>query len=86
MVAPIFIFGPDVYKRQDIHLKNHATFAAFLGVNYVLDWAGSIALNRMVEEVQPDLMLVLGEDVYKRQHFEQCKKRSKGLSHDHPDD
>lgn len=45
----------------DIHLKNHATFAAFLGVNYVLDWAGSIALNRMVEEVQPDLMLVLGD-------------------------
>ena len=33
----------------------------FLGVNYVLDWAGSIALNRMVEEVQPDLMLVLGD-------------------------
>lgn len=45
----------------DIHLKNHATFAAFLGVNYVLDWAGNIALDRMVEEVQPDLMLVLGD-------------------------
>ncbi len=56
--------GADDYKvlvLTDIHLKNHATFAAELGVNYVLDWAGKIALDNMVEEVQPDLILVLGD-------------------------
>lgn len=56
--------GADDYKvlvLTDIHLKNHATFAACLGVNYVLDWAGKIALDNMVEEVQPDLILVLGD-------------------------
>lgn len=47
----------------DIHLKNHGTFAAFLGVNYVLDWAGKIALDNMVEEIDPDLILVLGDTV-----------------------
>lgn len=47
----------------DIHLKNHATFASFLGVNYVLDWAGKIALDKMVKEVRPNLILVLGDTV-----------------------
>lgn len=47
----------------DIHLKNHATFAACLGVNYVLDWAGKFALDNMVEDVDPDLILVLGDTV-----------------------
>lgn len=58
--------GADDYKvlvLTDIHLKNHGTFAAFLGVNYVLDWAGKIALDNMVEEVDPDLILVLGDTV-----------------------
>lgn len=47
----------------DIHLKNEATFAASLGVNYVLDWAGKIALDNLVEETNPDLILVLGDTV-----------------------
>lgn len=51
----------EVLVITDIHLKNHATFAAELGVNYVLDWAGKIALDNMVEEVDPDLILVLGD-------------------------
>ena len=56
--------GDEDYKVlviTDIHLKNQATFAACLGVNYVLDWAGKIALDNMVEEVRPDLILVLGD-------------------------
>ena len=58
--------GDEDYKVlviTDIHLKNHATFAAELGVNYVLDWAGKIALDNMVEDVDPDLILVLGDTV-----------------------
>lgn len=56
--------GDEDYKvlvLTDIHLKNSGTFAAELGVNYVLDWAGKIALDNMVEEVDPDLILVLGD-------------------------
>lgn len=45
----------------DIHLKNHGTFAAELGVNYVLDWAGEIALGKLVQKTQPNLILVLGD-------------------------
>ena len=58
--------GDNDYKVlivTDIHLKNHATFAAWLGSNYLLDWAGKIALDQMVEEVDPDLILVLGDTV-----------------------
>ena len=56
--------GDEDYKVlviTDLHLKNQATFAACLGVNYVLNWAGKIALDNMVEEVRPDLILVCGD-------------------------
>ena len=56
--------GSEDYKVlviTDIHLKNHGTFAAELGVNYVLDWAGKIALNKLVKDTAPDLILVLGD-------------------------
>ncbi len=47
----------------DIHLKNHGTFAAWLGINYLLDGVGKIALDNLVEDVNPDLILVLGDTV-----------------------
>lgn len=45
----------------DIHYKNHATAAAFLGVNYILDWAGEIALRNLVKDSDPDLIIVTGD-------------------------
>lgn len=47
----------------DIHLKNHGTFAAWLGINYLLDWAGKGALDKLVKKTSPDLILVLGDTV-----------------------
>lgn len=47
----------------DIHLKNHGTFAAWLGINYLLDWASKGALDKLVKKTSPDLILVLGDTV-----------------------
>lgn len=61
---PSFDMGDGDYKVlviTDIHLKNHGSFAAELGVNYVLDWAGKIALDKLVKNTAPDLILVLGD-------------------------
>ena len=47
----------------DVHRKNHGTFAAFLGVNYLLDFFGEKATDKLVERTSPDLILVLGDTV-----------------------
>lgn len=47
----------------DIHLKNHGTFASWLGVNYILDWVSDGAIDKLVENTDPDLILVLGDTV-----------------------
>lgn len=47
----------------DIHLKNHGTFASWLGINYILDGVSDIALDKLVKESDPDLILVLGDTV-----------------------
>lgn len=52
-----------VLVLTDIHLKNHGTFAAFLGINYLLDGVSKIALDNLVEDTAPDLILVLGDTV-----------------------
>lgn len=47
----------------DIHYKNHATFGAAIGVNYILDWAGEIALKKLVKSADPDMIVVTGDTV-----------------------
>lgn len=58
--------GQEDYKvlvLTDVHLKNHGTFAAWLGINYLLDAAGKTALDKLVKNTDPDLILVLGDTV-----------------------
>lgn len=58
--------GGEDYKvliLTDIHLKNSGTFAAFLGINYILDWTSKGALDKLVEKTDPDLILILGDSV-----------------------
>lgn len=43
----------------DIHLKNRATFAGWLGVNQLMDLAGKIVPDGLVEEADPDLILLV---------------------------
>lgn len=52
-----------VLVLTDIHLKNHGTAFAFLGVNYILDWAGKGSLDKLVKNTAPDLILILGDSV-----------------------
>lgn len=47
----------------DIHIRNHGTFAACLGVNFILDSMSEIQLKKMINEVQPDLIVVGGDTV-----------------------
>lgn len=50
-----------VLVLSDIHLKNHGTFAAWLGVNYIIDWVSNIALDGLVKKTKPDFIIVLGD-------------------------
>lgn len=47
----------------DIHIRNHATFAASLGVNFILDGMSEIQLKQLINEVNPDLIVVGGDTV-----------------------
>ena len=47
----------------DIHIRNHGTFAACLGVNFILDGMSRPQLKGLIEEVQPDLIVVGGDTV-----------------------
>lgn len=47
----------------DIHIRNHGTFAACLGVNFILDGMSRIQLKRLIGEVQPDFIVVGGDTV-----------------------
>lgn len=58
--------GEDDFKilcLTDIHIRNHATFAAEFGVNFVLDGLSRIQLKKLINEVQPDLITVGGDVV-----------------------
>lgn len=69
----------------DIHLKNHATFGGFIGVNYILDWAGDGALDKLVKNTAPDLILVLGDSVLtKRNDIETARIVKRMDSYDIP--
>lgn len=47
----------------DVHLRNWASFAACLGVNNVLDFFGRIQIKRLINKVEPDLIIVTGDTV-----------------------
>lgn len=47
----------------DIHIRNHGTFAAFLGINFILDGMSEIQLKQLIQEVNPDLIIVGGDTV-----------------------
>lgn len=47
----------------DVHIRNHATFAAELGVNFILDGMGRIQLRQLIGQVQPDMIIVGGDTV-----------------------
>ncbi|MGN0571845.1 MAG: metallophosphoesterase [Candidatus Fimenecus sp.] len=47
----------------DVHIRNHGTFAAFLGINFILDGMSEIQLKQLIQEVNPDLIVVGGDTV-----------------------
>lgn len=47
----------------DIHIRNHGTFAACLGVNFILDGMSEIQLKKLIKNVNPDLIVVGGDTV-----------------------
>lgn len=47
----------------DIHIRNHGTFAAFLGINFILDGMSRIQLKKLIKNVNPDLIVVGGDTV-----------------------
>lgn len=59
--------GNDDFKilcLTDIHIRNHATFgASWLGTNFVLDSISKIKLKQLINETQPDLIIVGGDSV-----------------------
>lgn len=58
--------GDKEYKvlcLTDIHIRNHATFGASVGVNYVLDAMGRSKIKKLVKEVNPDMIVIGGDSV-----------------------
>ncbi len=47
----------------DVHIRNHGTFAAGLGVNFILDGMSEIQLKKLIKNVNPDLIVVGGDTV-----------------------
>lgn len=58
--------GADDFKilcLTDIHIRNHGTFAAALGINFILDGMSRPQLKKLIKNEQPDLILVTGDIV-----------------------
>ena len=58
--------GNDDFKilcLTDVHIRNHGTFASWLGVNFILDGMGEIQLKKLIGNVNPDLIVVGGDTV-----------------------
>ena len=47
----------------DIHIRNFATFAACLGMNFILDGMSEIQLKKLIKNEKPDLIIVGGDTV-----------------------
>lgn len=58
--------GSDDFKilcLTDVHIRNHGTFAAAFGVNFILDGMSEIQLKKLINNVNPDLIVVGGDTV-----------------------
>lgn len=58
--------GTDDFKilcLTDIHIRNHGTFAAALGVNFILDGMSEMQIKKLINQVNPDLIVVGGDTV-----------------------
>lgn len=59
--------GKDEFKilcLTDIHIRNYASFgASWLGTNFILDGLSRIQLKKLINEQQPDLIVVGGDTV-----------------------
>ena len=47
----------------DIHIRNYGTFAACLGMNFILDGMSEIQLKKLIKNEKPDLIVVGGDTV-----------------------
>lgn len=47
----------------DVHIRNHGTFAAFLGINFILDGMSEVQLKKLIANVTPDLIIIGGDTV-----------------------
>ena len=47
----------------DVHIRNHASFGAAFGVNFILDGMSEIQLKKLIKNVNPDLIVVGGDTV-----------------------
>lgn len=47
----------------DIHIRNHGTFAAAFGVNFILDGMSEIQLKKLINNTAPDMIIVGGDTV-----------------------
>ncbi len=52
-----------ILLMTDIHNRYHGTFAACLGVNYILDGMSRIKLKKLIKSVELDLIIVGGDTV-----------------------
>jgi len=58
--------GEEDYKilcLTDVHIRNHGTFASWLGINFILDGMSEIQLKKLINRVEPNLILVGGDTV-----------------------
>ena len=54
--------GEEDYKilcLTDIHIRNHGTFASWLGINFILDGMSEIQLKKLINRVEPNLFSVI---------------------------
>lgn len=61
IIIAALVAVPNIYLYAN--RKNHGTFAAELGINYLLDFVSEQAIDKLVEKTDPGLILVLGDTV-----------------------
>lgn len=58
--------GNEDYKilcLTDVHIRNHGTFGAAIGINFILDGMGKVQLKKLIEREKPNLIIVTGDTV-----------------------
>lgn len=50
-----------ILNLTDIHLRNHGTACAFLGVNYILDGYSELKITKLIKDANPDLITITGD-------------------------